>query len=655
MSQVIIECNQEDINSQSNNPGDYTVNLQKPLVVNKGDQVVLKSCFVDNRLINSNLVQLKGDVLPDGSRDTTQTITLGFGYYKTDLLGTFESVNPTATYEGSAVINASDNLNIFTGRPFPAFQQVNNPNNNLLEITQINLIMDNFGIHDFQDYTERYLNFPDSTGTLKQYVLTANNDYLVQNGRGTWTNEGNVNILKLNETMLKTLGGKKNLAFSSDFPLIVKKENISKYLEDNAKAGIGGRPLIQSIITQAHTTTAGTYDIYANEISFTLDAGFYDPDDIAEKMTQKIVDIEYGGDLDSKNYAISNNPLLKTIQQIKVDDGKELTFFDIDASNNRKFQYTTSNEPLPTKLNYLIGSSQFGLSYNRGEDKFEILSIHNSLFNSRFNPLSDPDATIRGKPSIPSTAPEVRIIRNSSIDTDASRLKAKKFVANKNGGIFLTKLEPSELWLGADSQLKFNPDILPTYTKKTFTTVDSDNFTSVEIVYSPVDLIESQHITGDEAGLDEIVQKSLDSKLNAANNAFVPSGFKAFDIQTPINPGESIISDVIGSNTILAQNKTGADILDEGAYYKVEVNMGINNELLGNNNSNKISSIISKYYSQNSYTSSYSEGSIPYLHDSDTPLYISNIRIRILDPKNNLSENIGSKNSVFLEIVKSNQ
>lgn len=650
MSQVIIECNQEDINSQSNNPGDYTVNLQKPLVINKGDQVVLKSCFVDNRLINSNLVQLKGDILPDGTRDTTQTITVGFGYYKTDLEGTWESVNSTATYEGSAVINNTDNLNIYTGRPFPAFQKVGDPNNNLLEITQINIIMDNFGIHNFQDYTERYLNFPDSTGALKQYVLTANNDYLVQNGRGTWTKEGNVNILKLNETMLKRLGGKKNLAFSSDFPLIVKKEDISQYLADNAKQGVGGRPLIQSIITQAHTTTTGTYDIYSNEITFTLDAGFYDPDDIAEKMTQKIVDIEYGGTLDSKNYAISNNPLLKTIQQIRIDEGKEITFFDIDASNNRKFIYQTSNEPLPTKLNYLIGSSQFGLSYNRGEDKFEILSIHNSLFNSRFNPLSDPDASQRGKPSIPSTAPEVRIIRNDSINTDASRLKATKFVANKNGGIFLTKLEPSELWLGADSQLKFNPDIIPNYSKKTFTTVDSDNFSSIEIVYSPTELNESQHITGDEAGLDEIVQKSLDS--NIVGGAFVPSGFKAFDIQTPINPGESIISDVIGSNTILAQNKTGNDILDEGAYYKVEVNMGLKYELLGNNNSNKISSIISKYYSQNSYTSSYSEGSIPYLHDSDTPLYISNIRIRILDPKNNLSENIGSKNSVFLEIVK---
>jgi len=650
MSQTIIELNQEDINSQSVNNGDYRVNLQKPIVINKGDEIIMKSCFVDNRIINSNLVELKGDILPDGTRDTIQTITIGFGYYKTDLLGTWELQNPTATYETSAVINATDNLNIFTGRPFPAFEQVNNPNNNLLEITQINLIMDNFGITSFQNHTSVFLKFPDSNGVLKQYTITADNDYLAQGGRGTWVKDGTQSILKLNENMLKTLRAKKYVTFS-DFPIIVKKEDNAEYLKPNATAGVGKRQIIQSVLTQAHTTTSGTYDIYGDEITFTLDSGFYDPDDIAEKMTQKIVDIEHGGQLDSKNYAISNNPLLKTIQQIRIDEGKELTFFDIDSTNNRKFKYATAGGPLPTKLNYLVGSSQFGLSYNQGEDKFEILSIHNSLFNSRFNPLTDPVENQRGQPAIKSTAPEVRIIRNKAIDTDASRAKATKFVANKNGGIFLTKLEPEELWIGADSQLKFDPKILPNYTKKTFTTVNDQGVSSTELVYSPTELIESQHITGDEAGLDEIVQKSLDSKITGGN--FVEGFFKAFDIQTPINPDESIISDVIGSNTILAQNKTGSDILDEGAYYKVEVDMGIKNELLGNNNNNKISSIISKYYSQNSYTSSYSEGSIPYIHQSNEPLYISNIRIRILDPKNNLSQNIGSKNSVFLEVVKS--
>ena len=151
MSQTIIELNQEDINSSSINNGDYNVNLQQPLVINKGDEVILKSCFIDNRVINSNMIELKGDILSDGSRDIIQTITIGFGYYKTDLLGTWENQNSTktATYEGSAVINNTDNLNIFTGRPFPAFQLVNNPDNNLLEIISFELIMSNFPIRSF--------------------------------------------------------------------------------------------------------------------------------------------------------------------------------------------------------------------------------------------------------------------------------------------------------------------------------------------------------------------------------------------------------------------------------------------------------------------------------------------------------------------------
>jgi len=651
MSQTIIELNQEDINSSSINNGDYNVNLQQPLVINKGDEVILKSCFIDNRVINSNMIELKGDILSDGTRDSIQTITIGFGYYKTDLLGTWENQNSTktATYEGSAVINNTDNLNIFTGRPFPAFQLINNPDNNLLEIISFELIMSNFPIRSFVNDTTIILRFPDSTGALKHFPITFNNDYL-RNKRSTWGRSGNDLILNLNEVSLKQLRSEKVISFS-DFPILVKKEDNSKYIEPNTIAGGLQFNILKNVITQAHTTTAGTYDIYSNEISFTLDAGFYDPSDLSEKMTEKIVDISYNGELDSKNYAISRNPLLKTIQQIRIDDSKELTFFDIDSSNNRKFQYATNTSPLPGKLNYIIGSSQFGLSYNQGEDKMEILSIHNSLFNSRFNPLSDPTENQRGQAQIQSTAPEVRIIRNRSIDTDASRAKATKFVANKNSGIFIIKLEPSELWIGEDSQFKFNPNIIPTYTKKTFTTVDSDNFSSTEIVYSPTELIESQHITCDEAGLDTIIQKKI--KSTVVGGAFVDGGFQAFDIMTPILQNESIISDVIGSNTIIAQTKLGTNLIEEGAYYKVSVDMGIKNELLGNNNNNKISSIISKYYSQNSYTSSYSEGSIPYIHQSEEPLYVSNIRIRILDPNNKLSDKIGDRNSVFLEVVKS--
>ena len=653
MSQTIIELNQEDVNSQSVDNGDYTVNLQKPLVINKGDEIIMKSCFVDNRVINSNTIELKGDILPDGSRSNIQTITIGFGYYKTDLLGTWElsNIGQTTIYETSAVINTTDNLNIFTGRPFPAFEQINNPNNTLLEIVEIDMIMSNFGVRSFENDTTNILKFPDSNGILKQYPITFDNDYLREK-RGTWTRDGNDLMLTLNEESLKQLRLEKVISFS-DFPILVKKEDNSKYIVPNTFAGGNTRDLIKTVITQAHTTTTGTYDIYSNEISFTLDTGFYDPDDIAQKMTEKIVNIEYGGRLGAEKYNISKNPLLKTIQAIRVDEGKELTFFDIDSTNNRKFQYDTNTAALSGRLNYIIGSSQFGLSYNQGEDKMEILSIHNSLFNSRFFPKDYETEKQRGQPAINSTAPEVRIIRNkaNAAQDAASLAKATKFVANKNSGIYLTKLEPQELWIGGDSQFKFDSTIIPTYTKKTFVTVDSDNFTSTEIVYSPTELIEGQNITGDEAGLDEIIQKSISSTVT--NGAFVNGFFQAFDIQRPVLPDTSIISDVIGSNTILAKSKIGADILDQGAYYKVQVDMGIKNELLGNNNSNTISSIISKYYSQNSYTSSYSEGSIPYIHQSDEPLYISNIRIRILDPKNSLSENIGDRNSVFLEVVKS--
>lgn len=650
MNQTIIELNQEDIHSVSNSNGDYTINLQKPLLINKGDQVLLKSCFVDNRVINSNSIEVKGDILPDGSRDTKQTITIGFGYYKSDILGTWEDANASAgsqttIYNQNYIIDGDANLNLFTGRPFPSVEPINNPTTNLVDIVSFEIAMSNFPFTSFSSTSTKVLTFGN-----KHFNITFTNDYLADAVHEWQRASDGTLFITLDENELDKLRKRRVISFSN-FPITLPKPASEKvaFIDPNSRSGIGARPLILNVSTSPHQSADQTYDIYGDEISFQIDSGFYDPSDIAELLTEKIVNIEFNGELNHKNYEVSRNPLLKTIQQIRIDENKEIEFFDINESNPRKFKYQTSATQNNNLLNYIIGSSQFGLSYNQGEDKMEILSIHNSLFNSRFNPANAPQNA--GQPSVQSTSPEVRIVRNKCADNDLSRSKATKFVCNKNSGIYLTKLEPIELWYGEDSQFKFSGNIIPQYKTKTFTTVDSVGNSSTNKVISPIELVEGVNITSDEAGLDEIIQKKIDSSV--VGGIFVAGGFQAFDIQKPLLQDESIISDVIGSNTIIAENKIGSSILDEGAYYKVSIDMGIKNELLGNNNNNTISSIISKYYSQNSYTSSYSEGSIPYLHSSDEPLYVSNIRVRILDPNNSVSERIGDRNSVFLEVLKS--
>ena len=208
------------------------------------------------------------------------------------------------------------------------------------------------------------------------------------------------------------------------------------------------------------------------------------------------------------------------------------------------------------------------------------------------------------------------------------------------------KLEPEEIWVGEDSQFKFSTDIFPTQALRTYNTVSGAN-PQVQKVIAINNLEEKVNITSDIAGLDDIIQKQL--KGDAGNTI---NSLQSFDIQKPFQPGELISADIIGSNTIEAVQEVGSSILDDGAFYKISVDMGIRTDIIGNSNNNTITSVISKFYSQNSYTSSYSEGSIPYQHNSTEPIYINDIRVRILDPNNKISTSVGNKNTVFLEVIK---
>ncbi len=107
-----------------------------------------------------------------------------------------------------------------------------------------------------------------------------------------------------------------------------------------------------------------------------------------------------------------------------------------------------------------------------------------------------------------------------------------------------------------------------------------------------------------------------------------------------------------------AQTLSKSNNIDEekksGGYFKIEVNMpGINSDIReGDRKNNNIQSIISRFYNQDSYTSGYNEGSIPFVYTSNNPTYLTDFRVRILEPDGTLSTDIGKTNTVFIEVVK---
>ena len=88
-------------------------------------------------------------------------------------------------------------------------------------------------------------------------------------------------------------------------------------------------------------------------------------------------------------------------------------------------------------------------------------------------------------------------------------------------------------------------------------------------------------------------------------------------------------------------------------YYLVEIQAGFRNNFINNIEQRQfISQIVSRYYSINSYTSG-SDGQLVYTHHGQ-PIILTSFKIRILDSNKNVPENLGSDNTVFIEVIKQN-
>ena len=666
--QVIIELNQNDVeNTEVYGSGDYVTSLKKPVVIEKGDQVQLKSVFLDTRVANSKKIILKGDPLPNGGESDTATISMTIGYYKTDILGTFETIPALKTtnyFEAPIRLQPAENGS-FTGKPFPAFFKRPSSEDIYLNLESITFeyVCGRNNIKTFKidipslDYkTTATFNFAEgweaTTGNV--YVTTDKDTGL---SKVTLDSSNYQDILLSDGFSSNVKGFPVLIPDPTKLPVPQTIENT--YVKPNNTQGDG----VISISTSDYGSTDEVFELYTNKLELKLPKGLYDAENIAEVINSKAVSLGYGGVNTSKSYAVTENPLLRTIQQVKIDDNKDLSFFDITPENNVKrfFTYDAGDGAVASinKLNYYIGSSQFGLSYNSSQDKMEFLQLHNSLYNSKFKPSGADEG--EGTPTETSRDPEVRISKNSHFGQQSLN---KLYVANKNSGIFFTALEPEYLWF---DEFKFNRNILVGLETQTQTFdfgstpvggVHTPDLRNVRI-NAPANLTEGINITSDESGVDELIQKSLSIGVNRDPNAggigdYIAGSATAFDIQRGVTTDfPEIITNVINPQGIVAEEQLGESIKDEGGYFKIEVSMdGVRSDVRGYGENNKIQSIVSKFYSQNSFTSGYNEGSITYIHNSDEPLVLNDFRVRVLDPNNQLSKSIGDSNAVFLEVVK---
>ena len=99
-------------------------------------------------------------------------------------------------------------------------------------------------------------------------------------------------------------------------------------------------------------------------------------------------------------------------------------------------------------------------------------------------------------------------------------------------------------------------------------------------------------------------------------------------------------------------NSLNSPTLEEG-YFLISIDGFDNNQKLisKDDERNTIKSIVSRFYTTNSYTSFYNEGNVATYQHYGEPITISSFNVRILNPEYEQA-NIQSDNTIFLELIK---
>ena len=351
------------------------------------------------------------------------------------------------------------------------------------------------------------------------------------------------------------------------------------------------------------------------------------------------------------------------------------------------------NDINTNSLNYIIGSQNFALEYDDDSQKFAFTSLHTPLYD-----LSDgTSGSSQIRQYLESTKPGqaaggtfpggVNVVGQTPPAIPA-RPNAKRFWVNKYSGCYIAELNPPEIFYDG---MRFSG------AGNTKITTDTDgsvlckdrNGTEMAVHGVPFNLVDGVNTTGDFDGVGAIVQrvtphfpfggtnpKPYDNKIKPLNTTFSAASppvltgpndylgqYQLYDIALQV--GQTAGPSLLPPSYLTANEDRQVSIFAnshitdsqyqqvDNPYYKVEVKSKLKNNIEGDPSKNKfISAIISKYYSSGNYTSAYNEGSIVYTHRG-MPEILDHFAVRILDNKGILAEDISTKNTVFLEILKS--
>ncbi len=369
-------------------------------------------------------------------------------------------------------------------------------------------------------------------------------------------------------------------------------------------------------------TQAGavSFNTFTQDVNFTLKRkeGGYSPAELAQFVTENITKLT-----DTETHSTPNNSdsaLITTtlLEELRNGGANDQIYLQEDAD-----RLYTSNIGANTARNTWVGTNQFAILYRDDlGGKFEIQGTHLPLYSG-------------GQEG-------VCLLSNG----------VNNYVANKHSGVFITKVTPSDFFTKY-----FKIDESSLISAETGSVTKQIGARPATNIYPTYNFEEGENVTGQLVSLDTVINKeqfAFEKPAGHITMAATDADGPLFSTQAD-GTNRGVSSSFIAEQqhfTILGAIQV-AEVLDD-AYYQVEIEIPIRVDFNSSVLSNKrIHGIVGRFYNTNSYTQAVEgEGAFTYIHNSDEPLYLSEFKVRILDSKGNLAENIKNDNTIILELLK---
>ena len=624
MNNAIIELKENESQQVGNQiNGSYNINLKKNLELFDGDELIIKNVFVDTIASSGGLIVLE--------EDTTITMNFCRGFtFNTGITNntTGTGVNTLKEPDGGYKINLNipaaqrdeRHLQAELDREDPAINKKLGDGFTYFQLEEKTVAGGNNFI---QANNIRFTSDISSKGYSGHYGGVA----IAFCFLGIDGNVQNISIELLNsdttESGKSTVQALKNDSFVYD---ITWKGDNRGYLN-------GGIEVISSTDTLEHHNLNPNFDfsvgsipvpagdffnLKQESISFTIQRGAYDPNDLARIITDECVKRPDGqfkkfDKTDVQVFPFST-PLYNLSNNESSDlDNDNIFFLSSDSQVLLNLNRGINNKPV-------CGCNQFSFIFDADTQTFKFVSLHTPFYV---------DISTGGQHNL-------QIGTQYSVRGNSTNDETVPFIDSKRGEIIIMGLDARDesgnyvdFWFG---KLGLNPNIIAGghQNYQDFRYVIPAGGT-VTVKIPQLNIIKGVNSTDAFLGADSI----LDNSILVPVTASYMSTIKTSNLMT----------------TPIFGLKTLGLITDTNGYFLISVS-GYNNNVrvIGERDINaNISAIVSRYYASTSYTNGYISDSVSYIHRGE-PIILSDFSVSILDPGHKISSDIGNDSTVFLLI-----